>query len=156
MRGKNPKKLSKFVPDEINRALHQGMGQVYDLYPVWGQLVGQELARHSRPLALSGQSLVVQVESPVWAAAIRQRHRTLLAQLREQEGMQQINEIRVRVSPTPVPVGPSGNSRRPASPVSTAATEAIALTAAATEDPALKEALMRLYSSTSKSNKDQG
>ena len=154
MRGKKPKKLSKFVPDEINRALHQGMGQVYDLYPAWAQIVGQELARHSRPLALTGQSLVVQVESPVWAAAIRQRHKSLLGKLREEEGMQQINEIRVRVSPTPVPVGPSEASRRPAPAVSTAAAEAIALTAVATEDPALKEALMRLSSSTSKSNKD--
>jgi hypothetical protein len=130
MRGKNPKKLSKFVPDELNRALHQGMGQVYDLYPAWAKLVGQELA-------------------------IRQRHKTLLAQLREEEGLQHINEIRVRVSPTPVTVGPSETSRRPAPPVSTAAAEAIALTAVATEDPALKESLMRLYSSTSKSNKDQ-
>jgi len=155
MRGKNAKKLFKFVPEDINRALHQGLGQVYDLYPAWAQMVGHELARHSRPLAQTGQSLVVQVESPVWAAAMRQRHKALLAQLRQVEGMQNINEIRIRVSPTPVPVGPSETPRRPAVPVSTSASAAIALTAAVVADPDLKNALERLYSSTSKTNKEK-
>lgn len=154
MRGKKPKKLSKFVPPELNQALHQGLGQVYDLYPVWIQMVGEKLATHSRPLAYVDQCLVVQVESPVWAAAIRQRQQTLLARLKEVDGMQRTREIRIRVSPTPVTVGPVESVRQSAEPVSEAAANSIALAAAAIEDPALKDALMRLYSSTSKTNKD--
>jgi len=153
MRGKNPRKLSNYVPDEISRVLHRGLGQIYDLYPVWPDIVGPDLAKHSRPLVIAGKSLVVQVESPVWAAAMRQRHQALVARLRELEGMRPIDEIRIRVSPTPIPVGPTETSRGPALPVTKAAADSIALTAAAIEDPSLKEALMRLYSSTSKSSK---
>ena len=69
--------------------------------------------------------------------------------------MHEIDEIRIRVSPTPVPVGPTETSRGPALPVTKAAADSIALTAAAIEDPALKEALMRLYSSTGKAKKDK-
>jgi hypothetical protein len=148
MRGKYPKKLSKFVPPELDRALHQGLGQMYELYPVWTQIVGHKLAVHSRPLAHIDQCLVVQVESPVWAAAMRQRQQSVLARLREVDGMGQTREIRIRVSPTPVPVGPLTSARQPAEPVSASAAEAIARTAAAVEDPALKKALQRLYSST--------
>ena len=155
MRGKNPRKLFNYVPEEINRVLHQGLGQIYDLYPAWPSIVGPDLAKHSRPLLKTGKSLVVQVESPVWAAAMRQRHQALLARLREVDGMRSIDEIRIRVSPTPVPVGPTETSRGPAHPVTKAAADSIALTAAAVEDPSLKEALMRLYSSTSKSQKEK-
>lgn len=154
MRGKNPRKLFNYVPEEINRVLHQGLGQIYDLYPVWPNIVGSDLAKHSRPLVKTGKTLVVQVESPVWAAAMRQRHQALLARLREVEGIRPIDEIRIRVSPTPIPVGPTEKSRAPAQPVTKAAADSIALTAAAIEDPSLKEALMRLYSSTSKSHKE--
>jgi len=155
MRGKNSRKLFNYVPEEITRALHHGLGQIYDLYPVWPDIVGPELAKHSRPLVKTGKTLVVQVESPVWAAAMRQRHQSLLVRLKEVEGMIQIDEIRIRVSPTPIPVGPTEASRAPAQPVTKAAADSIALTAAAIEDPSLKEALMRLYSSTSKSHKDK-
>jgi len=154
MRGKYPRKLFNYIPEEINRVLHQGLGQIYDLYPEWPSIVGSELAKHSRPLIKTEQSLVVQVESPVWAAALRQRHKTLLTRLGEVEGMGLINEIRIRVLPTPTPVGPTEKSRAPAQPVTKAAADSIALTAAAIEDPSLKEALMRLYSSTSKTHKE--
>ena len=155
MRGKNTRKLFNYVPEEITRALHQGLGQIYDLYPVWPDIVGPDLAKHSRPLVLAGKSLVVQVESPVWAASMRQRHQAILTRFKEVVGMQQVDEIRVRVSPTPLPVGPTEASRAPAQPVTKAAADSIALTAAAIEDPSLKEALMRLYSSTSKSSKEK-
>lgn len=154
MRGKYPKKLSKFVPPELDRALHQGLGQMYELYPLWTQIAGHKLAMHSRPLAHIDQCLVVQVESPVWAAAMRQQQQGILGRLKEVDGMQQTREIRVRVAPTPAPVGPTESARRAAEPVSAAAASSIALTAAAIEDPSLKDALMRLYSSTSKTKKD--
>ena len=150
MRGKYPKKLSKFVPAEISQALHQGLGKIYDIYPVWERIAGAEIARHSRPLAYSHNSLVIQVESPVWAAAIRQRQQRMLAEIQQVKGLQQTSEIRLKVSPTPIPVGPVESARGPARRISAAASDTIARTAEIIEEPSLKRALNRLYQHTSK------
>lgn len=42
------------------------------LQPVWAEAVGEVSAKHSRPLRLMGGTLVVEVESPRWAAALTQ------------------------------------------------------------------------------------
>lgn len=148
MRGKGPRKLFKYVPQDLDRILHRGLDHVYRLYPVWAEVAGTGLAQHSRPLGLASQCLTVQVDSPVWAAAVRQRQHSILATLNNKGDLGQVAELRIRVSPTQTAIGPTESVIRPAAPLSAGAAEAIAKTAASIEDEELKAALMRLEATT--------
>jgi predicted nucleic acid-binding Zn ribbon protein len=56
------------------------------LKPVWAEAVGEVSARHSRPLFLDGRTLVVEVESPRWAAALQAEQAGILERLGQSLG----------------------------------------------------------------------
>jgi len=149
MRGKFPKKLTNFIPSEVDKALHRSLGKVRELYPVWERIAGPDLGTHSRPLAVLQHSLVIEVESPVWASTIRQRNQRLVAEVQSVDGFEDIKEIRIKVSPTPIKTGPVRSKRHPARRITETAASSIARTADVVEDPSLKQALKRLLQSTS-------
>ncbi len=153
MRGKGPKKLNKFVPNELSAALHRGLGQVYRLYPIWSEAVGADLAKHSRPIGYADSCLTVQTDSPVWAAAIRQSQRRLIDDLKQHEELHRLNDLRVRITPTQMRIGPTEAYNRPATHVSAVAASSISRTAEGIEDKELKAALLRLGETTGNQSK---
>ena len=65
----------------------------------WEETVGPGLADHTRPVSLSGDSLVVEVSESAWATQIRFLEADLLARLAEVAGRPVAARIEVRVRP---------------------------------------------------------
>lgn len=150
MHGKSPKNLYKFMPAELSQGLHQALGRAYRLYPLWNKATDEELGRHSRPTGYSNGVLKVQVDSPIWAAKLRQQQRSLIQRLRQSDELNLLQEIQVKVVPSERPLGPATQVSRPASAVPDSAQDSIGRTADAVSDEKLKAALKRLQHTTGK------
>ena len=65
----------------------------------WADVVGEDVAKHSRPQSLVGGTLIVAVDDPAWATSLRYVGATLLARLAETAGPGVVTRIDVRVRP---------------------------------------------------------
>ena len=63
----------------------------------WADVVGEDLAAHSRPTAIDGERLVVTCDSAAWASEFRWLEKQVLDRLREVTGSTRISAITVRV-----------------------------------------------------------
>lgn len=64
----------------------------------WEDVVGAELAAHTRPVRLADDVLVVAVDDPAWAAQVRWLGDDLLARLAEAVGEPVAQRLEVRVA----------------------------------------------------------
>lgn len=66
----------------------------------WTDIVGVELARHTRPGPLKGKELAVYVDSPIWLNELRRMgQRIMLTNLQKQFGASRINAVRLDLDP---------------------------------------------------------
>jgi hypothetical protein len=65
----------------------------------WADVAGPALAPHCRPLSLRDGRLVVAVEEPVWATAVRYAQGEVLARLEGLVGRRAAVSMEVRVRP---------------------------------------------------------
>ena len=63
----------------------------------WEAAVGPEVARHSRPVAIRGDVLEVEVDSSVWSQQLQLMQPEILAALRETVGGDAPSEVWLRV-----------------------------------------------------------
>jgi predicted nucleic acid-binding Zn ribbon protein len=70
----------------------------------WPEIVGPQLAAHTRPDSFADGELVVSADSPAWATQLRLLTPQLLGRLAEELGAGTVNRVRVR--------GPNGPGRR--------------------------------------------
>jgi predicted nucleic acid-binding Zn ribbon protein len=63
----------------------------------WGDVVGPEVARHCRPVAVRGEVLEVEVDSSVWCQELQMQSPQLLAALSEAFGDDAPSDLRFRV-----------------------------------------------------------
>ena len=63
----------------------------------WDEVVGPDLARHSRPSAIDGDRLVVTADDPTWASEFRWLENEVIARLAEVAGTDRIATVSVRV-----------------------------------------------------------
>jgi predicted nucleic acid-binding Zn ribbon protein len=71
----------------------------------WPDIVGPQLAQHSKPESFDSGELTVSADSPAWATQLRLMAPQLLKRLAEELGHNIVRRIRVN--------GPSGPPRRP-------------------------------------------
>jgi predicted nucleic acid-binding Zn ribbon protein len=71
----------------------------------WQDIVGPQLAQHSKPESFDSGELTVSADSPAWATQLRLMAPQLLKRLAEELGHNTVRHIRVN--------GPSGPPRRP-------------------------------------------
>jgi predicted nucleic acid-binding Zn ribbon protein len=71
----------------------------------WAQIVGPELAAHTRPESLSGRELTVTADSTAWATQVRLLAAHLVRRLNAELGDGSVERVKVR--------GPAGPPRRP-------------------------------------------
>jgi predicted nucleic acid-binding Zn ribbon protein len=71
----------------------------------WADIVGPQLAQHSKPESFDSGELTVSADSPAWATQLRLMAPQLLKRLAEELGHNIVRRIRVN--------GPSGPPRRP-------------------------------------------
>ncbi|MCX7591737.1 MAG: DUF721 domain-containing protein [Kiritimatiellae bacterium] len=90
---------------EVISRLMARMGLEQDLWlseltNEWPGLVGEVVARHTRPGQLIGRTLVVFVDSPAWLNELHRYGRAeMLANLQKRFGMERIQAVRLRPDP---------------------------------------------------------
>lgn len=100
------------------------------------------LRAHCAVGAVADQTLVVCADSAAWASKLRFHAPTLLPKLRELPGLEDLQQLRVKVAP-PMPAATAAvTGRRPL--MSAAGARMIDGCAQAVRDPSLKQALQRL------------
>lgn len=93
-------------PQRLGRALDRLMGtlrapsvDVLDsVFTKWSEIVGEDVAAHSRPLSIDGGTLVVAAEDPTWASELRWLEKEVLARVSEVSGSDRISALNVRVA----------------------------------------------------------
>jgi len=43
----------------------------YQVFNIWGEIVGERLAEHSKPVRISEHKLYVEVDDPLWLAQVK-------------------------------------------------------------------------------------
>ena len=89
------------VGDVVDRVV-QGLGApaakaFSTVFSHWAEVVGDQVAAHTRPLSLRGGRLVVAVEEPGWATQLRWLEADLLRRLEDACGADVVTAIEVRV-----------------------------------------------------------
>ncbi len=64
----------------------------------WGRIVGEKIAVHSRPVAVKGRTLIVNVDSSVWLSEMNNFFKDkILDRLRSEFRERRIEDIRFRI-----------------------------------------------------------
>lgn len=66
-----------------------------EIYTRWHELVGQDVARHSRPMKFKNGNLTVAVSSPTWMQQLTMLKPTLLQSLANTLGQGMVKDIRL-------------------------------------------------------------
>jgi len=66
----------------------------------WPEIVGEQVAAHTRPLSMRDGALQVAVDDPAWAPQLRFLEAQILARLSEVLGSVEVTRIDVRVRPS--------------------------------------------------------
>ncbi len=82
-----------------------------EVWRVWGDLVGPQIARHAQPWAITRGRLVVHVTDPIWLHQLSMMRHRLIATLCESLGESVVREIVLRIGevddvPMAEPAGP--------------------------------------------------
>jgi predicted nucleic acid-binding Zn ribbon protein len=63
----------------------------------WAEIVGEDVAAHSRPLSIEGETLVIVASDPTWASELRWLENEVLSRLTEVSGSDRVSKVNVRV-----------------------------------------------------------
>lgn len=90
--------LNKLIPGVMKRlGLEQRLQQSQVFY-LWPQIVGADIARHAQPVSLRNGLLVVAVDHPVWLQELSRYHKALLLQkVRATVGQKTVRDIVFRI-----------------------------------------------------------
>ncbi len=69
------------------------------LFSGWDDIVGADVAAHTRPVAVKADALVVAVDDPAWATQLRSLETLVLERVQAQLGDGTIRRLTVRVRP---------------------------------------------------------
>jgi predicted nucleic acid-binding Zn ribbon protein len=68
------------------------------VFTKWPEIVGDEVAAHSRPLSIDGSTLVVTVDDANWASELRWLENEVLSRVAEVSRSDRISRLTVRVA----------------------------------------------------------
>ena len=143
MTGTGPKSIQSYIRGDAAAKARQAEVLRKTLAPLWQEVVGDDLAKHSHPVRVEGRSLLVHADGPLWANQIRHRYTDFVQRLQRYPELRQIAELRVKIVPKTSLARPKvTNPVRPH--LSSSAGEVIEDVARGIEDEALREALLRL------------
>lgn len=93
----SPRPLTESL-DRVARALGVPRGDALAVvFDQWAEIVGDEMARHSRPLSLTRGTLLVAADHPARASALRFQGEGLLRQVELVAGEGIVSRVEVRV-----------------------------------------------------------
>jgi predicted nucleic acid-binding Zn ribbon protein len=71
----------------------QDVGSAAPLVPVWNAIVGEVVARHTRPLTLSQGVLIIGCDAPAWRDALEPERHATLRKVQAQLGEAQVRSL---------------------------------------------------------------
>ena len=95
----DPRRVSDFLDAATRRLGAPGSNVTMRVFSRWPDLVGPDIAAHSRPVSLHDGTLVLAVDHPAWATQLRFMTADLLTRIAEVTGGSEVVEIQVRVAP---------------------------------------------------------
>ena len=81
--GRDPKPLGAAIDQLTSQLGWTGPLSQHELLATWPEIAGDEIARHSDPIAIEGGVLQVRCESTAWATQLRMMRAELLAAILE-------------------------------------------------------------------------
>ena len=93
-------------PQRLGRALDRLMGtlrapsvDVLDaVFTKWAEIVGEDVAAHSRPVSIDGHTLVVAAEDSTWASELRWLENEVVSRVAEVSKSDRVSALNVRVA----------------------------------------------------------
>lgn len=127
-----------------------------EIWRVWGNLVGPQIARHAQPRMITRGRLIVHVTDPVWLHQLSMMRHRLVGALRELLGESVIREIVLRIGEVEdIPVTET-SELPPEAPIDASRRVAIQELAGSLGDAPCRDALEQLMVRASASGKATG
>lgn len=101
--GGEPQSLGSAIEELLATRGWEVQASVATVFARWPDIVGSELAAHTRPESFDDGELVVVADSPAWATQVRLLTAKLIGRLREELGDSSVRRVRVH--------GPAGPPR---------------------------------------------
>ncbi len=93
----SPKRLRHSL-DRLLGALNAPPVDVLDaVFGRWAEIVGPDLATHSRPASIDGETLVIVADDPSWASELRWLENEVLVRVASVSGSDRLTGLIVRV-----------------------------------------------------------
>ena len=90
--------LSGVVPGVMKRFGLEQRLQQSQVFFLWPNIVGADIARHAQPVALRGNLLIVAVDHPVWLQELSRYHKPLILQkVQKTVGAKAVRDIAFRI-----------------------------------------------------------
>jgi predicted nucleic acid-binding Zn ribbon protein len=98
--GDEPEKVGTGLDRVVRRLGGPSVETVGGVFARWPEIVGDQIAGHTRPLAVRSGALQVAVDDPAWAPELRFLETRILERLRVVLGTDDVDRIEVRVRPS--------------------------------------------------------
>ncbi|HEX9880358.1 MAG TPA: DUF721 domain-containing protein [Candidatus Binatia bacterium] len=122
----------------------------YGVWPIWNSTVGATVARNAQPEKIRNGTLFVKVTSPTWMQQLQYMKEMIVEKLNERMGRETVKNIFFVVGTVrfeePAPEEPAEQTDPPPGPLVELPEKGLD----AVHDPAVREALQRLYEALSR------
>ena len=99
--------ISKILPLIFRSQVRRNNPHVVEiLAPLWSQVAGKPMARHSRPVAFDDGLLTLESDCTAWSAEMRRIADDIRAQINRYLGVPAVRKLKVRYVPKPMPNAP--------------------------------------------------
>jgi predicted nucleic acid-binding Zn ribbon protein len=89
---------SQLVPQVMKKLGLEQRLQQSQVFFLWSEIVGSDIARHAQPVSLRNGLLVVTVDHPVWLQELSRYHKPLMLQkVQERIGKKAVRDICFRI-----------------------------------------------------------
>jgi len=89
---------SQLVPQVMKKLGLEQRLQQSQVFFLWSEIVGSDIARHAQPVSLRNGLLVVTVDHPVWLQELSRYHKPLMLQkVQERVGKKAVRDICFRI-----------------------------------------------------------
>ena len=98
---REPRRLGESLERLVKSFGAPSVSALEQIFGHWDDVVGVEVARHSRPVKLEGEKLTVEVNDGAWASQLRWMTAEVLEALDRQVGEGTVTALTVRVARDP-------------------------------------------------------
>ena len=97
-RDRGPVHLSEMFDGLLKRLKKPPTDVLGVVFNRWESVVGPDVARHCRPVAVDAKRLIVEADEPIWADQLKWQSETVLDRIAEKSGDRQLEELTVKVA----------------------------------------------------------